>query len=44
MKAKTAYVRYDEEYGTWEFKKTLGRWDSDELWTKIIYFEVEDAE
>ena len=44
MKAKTAYVKYDEEYKTWEFKKTLSRWDSDSLWIKIVYFELEDEE
>jgi hypothetical protein len=41
MKAKTGYIKYDEEYKTWEFKKTLDGWDHGQ-WIKIVYFELED--
>lgn len=44
MKVKTAYIRYDSEYKTWEFKKTIDRWDYHDSWTKIVYFELEDEE
>ena len=40
MKAKRAWIRYDDEYGTWEFSPT----EPDHMaggWAEIVYFELE---
>lgn len=43
MKAKIGYIRINLEEGdTVEFRKRLDRWDNENDWQKIVYFEVDD--
>jgi hypothetical protein len=42
MKAKRGFIRWDDTFNEWNFKKELERYDSRSEWTEIIYFEVEE--